>query len=699
MAETRRRALIQMEIMVKKITLLLIIIGVAAIGNLQAGEMTAADWQKYYDDVAARFEELSAAIHRGEAEPIKCATPILNAQAFSQPKGVETFLQYPGREDTLSETYGTDHFLLHYTGTGLHRVYQYDIQTIVSGVPDYIVMAGRICDSVWNHTCGALGFTTPLSDGTNGGDGRLDIYFIDFAAYGATVNEQVLATDPPTATAYMFLENDYQEFPGYESNRLNALRVSMAHEFFHAVQFAIDISELEVHGSDLNTAWMEMSATYMEEEHYDQINDYFNYLPFFYKVSQWSVRTGSLQDYLENMHMYGSVVFPIFLSKRFGSGIIKAIWDGCGTQAGSNWLPSMDAAIKSASGNASDLPDEFQEFALWNLFTRQRAKPSIYFPDGSDYDTVNLAARVTKFPATVSPHDTLKPDNLGANYIIFENTASLPSGLAVSFSANKANAWGITAVGMQNNINLPIRFEHVKYDTVTSMINVPWANEYDRLALIITVLDGNDLAQPYSFVASPMVEGVSQPKGGEVWYSGHTYDIAWYLPGAGDSVSIEYSTDAGASWIEIAASTPNDLSYAWKVPETPSDSCLVKVTDLLIPDTTAQSDSVFSIVSSADEISEPFPNPAWIQKHEGVYFKGTYKAGSSGGAMSVIIMTLAGEKVKELLNEPEVRYTPGEALAEWNFTNSDGRVVAAGPYLAVIKFQGKTVVKKFVVLK
>jgi hypothetical protein len=48
--------------------------------------------------------------------------------------------------------------------------------------------------------------------------------------------------------------------------------------------------------------------------------------------------------------------------------------------------------------------------------------------------------------------------------------------------------------------------------------------------------------------------------------------------GVGD-VIIEYSTDGGASYSVIAASTPNDGSYTWTVPNTPSTTCLVRVSE------------------------------------------------------------------------------------------------------------------------
>ena len=683
----------------KKIGLFLFICLVSG-ALLSAEEMSSDQWLQYNDAVTTMLDALSDSVHNGEAAPIKCATPLLNGLLFNQPKGIDAKVAYTEREDTMSFTYSTNHFLLHYTDNGANRVYEYDTQTLSPGVPDYIVIAGRVCDSVWDHTVGDLGFTPPISDGyyNGGGNGLMDIYFIDFPAYGATVRDSIQATLPMTMTCYMFMENDYENFPGYESDRISALQVSIAHEFFHTVQFAIDAGELEGTLPDLNPAWIEMSATFMEEENYDAVNDYVNYLHFFYDIPQWSVRTGTVLgspaiNYWRNLHMYASVIFPIFLSERYGSVIVRDIWNGCGNYAGPNWWLAADAAIKSRSGNTSDLQSEFQEFALWNLFTKQRTRPGEYFPEAIEYDTVNLAARITSYPATITPGDSICPDNLGADYIMLQNVSGLVSGLAISFNPDTTQPWGVTIVGLHNNVNLPVMVEHVDYDTLTSLIRVPNAAEFDRIAVIVSVLGGDAKQVNYSMTISEIGEGVTVPNGGETWYAGFEYDIRWYIENAGDSVRIEYSTDNGFSW-NLIAETENDLVYTWLVPETPSDSCLVRITDLTPPGNSVESENVFTIRVSDDKLWEPFPNPAWVENDDAVYFKATFQVGA-GSPMTVTIMTLAGEKVKTITGEQ----LGGQVLAAWDFTNDDGRIVAAGPYLAIIDFMGETTIKKFVVLR
>jgi len=65
---------------------------------------------------------------------------------------------------------------------------------------------------------------------------------------------------------------------------------------------------------------------------------------------------------------------------------------------------------------------------------------------------------------------------------------------------------------------------------------------------------------------------------------------------SGDSVRIEYSFDAGRTWNTVASSTPNDGYYLWSpVPDTPSDSCLIRICSTAENPLCAVSESLFTI--------------------------------------------------------------------------------------------------------
>jgi len=92
---------------------------------------------------------------------------------------------------------------------------------------------------------------------------------------------------------------------------------------------------------------------------------------------------------------------------------------------------------------------------------------------------------------------------------------------------------------------------------------------------------------------------LTAPNGGETLTSGSTYEITWASEGSvEENVKLEYSTNSGGNWTTIASTTPNDGSYTWTVPDTPSSHCLVKVSSLTTPSIYDVSDGEFFIVSS-----------------------------------------------------------------------------------------------------
>lgn len=92
---------------------------------------------------------------------------------------------------------------------------------------------------------------------------------------------------------------------------------------------------------------------------------------------------------------------------------------------------------------------------------------------------------------------------------------------------------------------------------------------------------------------------VIQPTTGDTLYAGQIYDILWDSSGIGGNISIEYSTDGGWEWDTVTASTPDDGSYSWLVPNTPTEIGRVLIKHLSYNNTNnAQSDGWFTIIGT-----------------------------------------------------------------------------------------------------
>ena len=91
---------------------------------------------------------------------------------------------------------------------------------------------------------------------------------------------------------------------------------------------------------------------------------------------------------------------------------------------------------------------------------------------------------------------------------------------------------------------------------------------------------------------------VTAPNGGEVWTAGEHRTITWtsYLPLP--EVNVAYSTNGGSDWKIIASSTPNNGTYSWTVPNTPSTNCLARISDTTGNEKLADMSDAFFIIKA-----------------------------------------------------------------------------------------------------
>lgn len=369
-----------------------------------------------------------------KAERPICATPIFleiraNWDRFSAKTRaiLESYtkrITYNFPESTYNTPQG--HFKIHYVTQG------------DSAVPNegWVHTCGDVLEHVWDTECNVLDYREPPSDGwypdtlDKGMDGRYDVYLLDLSVkyLGYTQGEFFLSPQSLSATSYIVLDNDYLNYGSLHS-QIEWLEVTFAHEFFHAIQMGYDATEYEYENNNAKPYWMEMSATWMEDMVYDDVNDYLSYLSSFFDEPWISLKTfRNTQDY----HPYGSCVWPIFLSERFDTLIIKDIWEKCAKKAGDNVIEATDEAL-GERGRESTFDDAFREFTVWNYFTGDRARTNLFYSEGDQFYhfgtpiMVKVDAVHTTYPANVTsiPHS---PENLGSNYVVFVPDVALGEG-------------------------------------------------------------------------------------------------------------------------------------------------------------------------------------------------------------------------------------------------------------------------------
>jgi hypothetical protein len=229
---------------------------------------------------------------------------------------------------------------------------------------------------VWRVEVGRMGYRAPLSDGHRGGDGRLDVYLKDVGSrgiYGYCVPETRDPDHKWLASGYCVLDDDFARSQ-FGARPRASLHVTAAHEFFHAVQFAYDYGEDQ---------WlMEASATWMEEQVADAVDDNRQYLPF----GQLGRPGHPLDTFAgQGFEQYGNWPFFQFLSSRYGARVVRRIWDRAGEfpRGGHDYsVTAVEDALQRHGGFA----DVFRRYAA------AMTVPATAFDEGSRWPKAAAAA-------------------------------------------------------------------------------------------------------------------------------------------------------------------------------------------------------------------------------------------------------------------------------------------------------------------
>ncbi len=272
--------------------------------------------------------------------------------------------------------------LVHYTRSGTNAVPAKDAD--MSGVPDFVEEVASVYDDVLAYY-ESIGFRPPRMDEglpDNGGDGKFDVYLVDFAGIGDGTF-QIDACDnvkKSQCSGYMVQENDYQGY-GYPST-LVANRILASHEFFHGIQGAYD--------RDQGNVFSEGTAVWATESFDGTLND------FEWFIDGYLNNTGRSLDVPlpgpVDSFSYGTGLFFRFLEEKYGAGTVRALVerteDGAFGETDPKWL-SVTGKMLETQGQAT-FPEAFVEFATWNLFLGSKSDPTRSYVNCAKYPQVKM---------------------------------------------------------------------------------------------------------------------------------------------------------------------------------------------------------------------------------------------------------------------------------------------------------------------
>lgn len=308
---------------------------------------------------------------------VRCLQPLLleiHGHEDTLPPGLRQRLEAhlaPSKVPALTHISPSGRFELAYVLDGANAVPALDADT--NGVPDFVERIAVYCDESWAHQVDELGFAAP-----DVGAGRYQVSFEAMGAYGYTTPSGAVQTR-------MVLHNTFEGFgpnDDPEGDRWGAAKVTVAHEFKHATQFAASYWS--------EGGWLELDATWVEESQYDEVNDYVSWLAAGSPIAEPGL---PLDD--GGSGSYEDCVWQHYLAARFGVDLLLDLWAHRATLPVESMVDSYDHVL---TRRGSSFEEAFCGFAAWNLATGTRAVDGFGYEEAATYPTAPLHGDWTTLP-------------------------------------------------------------------------------------------------------------------------------------------------------------------------------------------------------------------------------------------------------------------------------------------------------------
>ncbi|MDP8206939.1 MAG: T9SS type A sorting domain-containing protein [Candidatus Electryonea clarkiae] len=260
----------------------------------------------------------------------------------------------------LSSISASGRFEVHYTLSGAD-----------STTSEFVDSALIYLDDIWRLEVDSLGFNPPAFEE----DGRIHVYIENLSYYYGSSHP--LSSSGTGVPGYIRCENDFAESV-FSTHGIDALKVTLAHEFFHLIQFGYRLDPFQL-------GLYEWFSTWMEDIAYENVNDYIAYTDVLFENPESSlIRTNGIQE-------YAASVFIHLVSQGYGNDIINMIWEEFGDGGGD----LFDHIFQAISMNGAENYEVAAKYMAWCYYTGERAIDGFGFLDASLYHTLE----VTRLPS------------------------------------------------------------------------------------------------------------------------------------------------------------------------------------------------------------------------------------------------------------------------------------------------------------
>lgn len=276
---------------------------------------------------------------------------------------------------------------------------------------DFVKKMAAAFETVYKTEITDMGYAAPPNDtggADYGSDTKFDVYVMNsgFAGvYGYLSREELVSGN--SYSSFMVMDNNFTEFVTATITAEEAMQVTAAHEYHHAVQNGINA---------FADAWYkEATATWMEDQVFDSVHDNLQYLngtganDFFY-MPETSLDASS-------DHWYGAWIWNEFIETKWDQNAIKSVWDNLDAVGNDN---AIDALVASLTSLSCSLKDAFTGFVAKNY------SKAGFYKDALLYDDIKIVNKDTPHTLDFSKTDshilteqTPKVNHLASKYYKF----------------------------------------------------------------------------------------------------------------------------------------------------------------------------------------------------------------------------------------------------------------------------------------
>jgi len=254
--------------------------------------------------------------------------------------------------------------------------------------------------------------------------------------------------------------------------------------------------------------------------------------------------------------------------------------------------------------------------SLWNTIVSSTSGTtgSYLWSVPSGINSTNCKVRITSTTNSIStqsaakftiqqPTLTVLNPNGGETFAGLSYKTITWSGVATSgyvkieYTTNNGTTWTTVLNGASNSGS----YNWYVPNTPSTLCKVRVSDYYDN-----SITDVSNAT--FTITQANPVLTLTSPNGGENWLAGN-YNYIYWNASSVQNVKLEYSINNGTTWTTIASSVSASAGYYyWYIPNTPSNQCLVKVSDAANAQLSDVSNAVFSINQPVPAIKVTSPN-------------------------------------------------------------------------------------------